>query len=108
MENIFLSKLRSNIRKSGFHASKVLNPHKHWKVLLCVFSGVVVSLIVFSLYLLYQIKNEKIFQVTQSSNETPTLLKEKLMESVTEIFKQKAIKENAFKLNPPSYSDPSI
>ena len=54
------------------------------------------------------LKNEKIFQVTQSSNETPTLLKEKLMESVTEIFKQKAIKENAFKLNPPSYSDPSI
>lgn len=108
MQSIFLSKLKSNIRKSGFHASKVLNPHKHWRVLLWVFSGVVILLIAFSLYLLYQIKNEYIFQVTTSSNETPILLKEKLMKNVIEVFELKADKENSLKLNPPSYIDPSI
>lgn len=108
MENLLISKIKSNIRKSGFHASKVLNPHKHWRVLLWAFSGMVVLLIAFSLYLLYQIKNEYIFQVDTSSNEAPTLLRENLMESVTEVFEQKASKENAIKTNPPSYPDPSI
>jgi hypothetical protein len=108
MDNTLLKKIESNFKSGGFHASKIWNPHKHWKVLLWAFSVVASILVIFSLYLLYQIKNEQIFQVRPTLGENSTLLKEKLIKSVSEVFDQKASKENALKANPPSYQDPSI
>lgn len=108
MENKILSKLKSQFGKGGFHASKVLNPHKHWRVMLWLFSLITVLLILFSLYLLYQIKNEQIFQVVPTSNEGTTILKENLIKNVTETFDKKAKRESEIRSGTSNYTDPSL
>ena len=108
MENTFLTKITSNIKSGGFHTSRVLNPHKHWKVLLGIFSLVAFLLVVFSFYLLYKIKTEQIFRAVPASNAGVTILKEKLIKSVTETFDQRALKEKSIKSTPSPYSDPSL
>ncbi len=87
----FLEKFKK--KSSAIHTSEKINPHKHWMILTRVFLVVVLLLIVFSLYLLYQIKNEQIFQVDPTNTEKPGLLKEDLLKKVTDSFKQKALKE---------------
>jgi uncharacterized membrane protein len=108
MENTFITKITSNIKSGGFHASHVLNPHKHWKVLLSIFSLITLLLVVFSFYLLYKIKNEQIFRANPTSSEGGVVIKEKLIKSVTDTFDQKTTKENSIKSNPPMYLDPSL
>lgn len=108
MENKILSKLKSQFRSGGFHASKVLNPHKHWRVMLWLFSLITVLLILFSLYLLYQIKNEQIFQVAPTSNEGTTILKENLIKNVTETFDKKSKRESEIRSGTSNYTDPSL
>jgi len=108
MENAFLTKIKSSLKSTGFHASKVMNPHNHWRILLWVFSTVVVILIIFSLYLLRHIENEKIFQVEPTISDRPNIIKDNLIKRVTEEFDQKAQKESSLKANPPVYTDPSL
>ncbi len=101
----FLEKFK--VKPMEIHVSNKINPHKHWVILLRIFFIVVCFLIVFSLYLLYQIKNEQVFQVKPIQENQPSLLKENLLKSVTESFNQKAKNESELKKNPTSYTDPS-
>lgn len=66
-----------------------INPHKHWNVLLLVFFVLTVLLISFSLYILFEIKNDKIFQTKIIENENRILLKEDLLEKTMESFNVK-------------------
>lgn len=91
----FLEKFKS--KNKPIHISSRINPHKHWKLLLRVFLITVLVLIVLSLYLLYQIKNEQIFKVKSVPVGQKNLLKEGLLKSVTESFDQKAKKEAELK-----------
>lgn len=102
----FLTKFKE--QSSMIHVSSKINPHKHWMVLIKVFFVIVFLLIVFSLYLLYQIKNEQIFQAKPVSGGQSSLLKENLLKSVTDSFNQKAKKEAELKGNIQPYSDPSL
>ncbi len=102
MENI-LSKIKS--QKKITH---ILNPHKHWIILLWVFGCIACCLIIFSLYLLFQIKNEQIFQVSPTVIEDQTLVKDKLLKSVSDSYTTKAVKEESVKTAPLKYLDPSL
>ena len=88
--------------------SNIINPHKHWGILLRVFFIIVLCLIFFSLYLLYKIKKDQIFQVVPTVQDDNVVLKEDLLKKVTESFDKKAQKEKELQTNTPSYPDPSL
>lgn len=103
--NTFLIKIKNLPRV--VHNFFKINPHRHWMVLLYIFFGLVLFLILFSFYLLYEIKTEQIFQVSVIQ-EKISLLKEDLLEKTIESFDNKAKREVDIKNNPPVYSDPSL
>lgn len=103
-----LSLPKIKLPKKNLQESNIINPHKHWGILLKVFFIVVLCLIIFSLYLLYQIKNDHIFQVNPTIEENNSSIKEELLKKVNDSFDKKAQKESELKANPPSFSDPSI
>jgi hypothetical protein len=101
--------------KNAFHKKNkavampsVINPHKHWKMLLWSFLIVVSFLIIFSLYLLYKIKKEQIFQSSSANKNATSILKENLLKNVTDSFDKKTQKESDLITNPPVFSDPSV
>lgn len=102
----FLSKIREQINK--IHNFFQINPHKHWKFVVSVFFVFVFVLVLFSLYLLYEIKNDQIFQVKKEQQETKTLLKESLLKNTIREFEIKAKEETDIKNGIYTYSDPSL
>jgi len=101
-----LLKIKNKIK--GFIPFKKVNPHIHWKNLLYVFFIIIIILVLFSFYLLFEIKNQQIFQVTPPSAGLSSLINEKLLNKVTESFDNKLIKEKEIKNSLTSYKDPSI
>ena len=85
-----------------------INPHKHWIFVLYTFFILVSILIIFSLYLLYKIKEEKVFQVEINQSSTQSLLKESLLKKTTDLQDEKAQKVINLMNNPPVYKDPSL
>jgi len=73
---------------------KRINPHKHWGNLVRAFSFLVVLLLLFSFYLLYQVKNKQIFQIEIEKKETPNLINEKLLDKINKLFELKFYNEN--------------
>lgn len=102
----FLSKIKNHTKREDNYS--IPNPHKHWMILLLIFLILVVCLIMFSLYLLFQIRGDQVFQVKPTLDDKPTILKEDLLKNVTQIFEEKAKKENDLSTNPPFYRDPSL
>ena len=107
MNNLIL-KIKSLFKpKEKFH-KKGVNPHKHWRMILSIFMFIVLLLITFSLYLLYQIKNDKIFKVEKIEQTPQSLLNEKLFERVMKDFDSKNIKAEEVKSSVKVVPDPSI
>lgn len=102
------SSVKINKALKSFHDFFNINPHKHWKALLYISFYLVVLLIIFSLYLLYQIKVDKIFQVKIDKQENQTLLNEDLLKKTRDLYERKAKAEENTKNNPSLYKDPSI
>lgn len=102
----FLIKIKNKL-KSLIPFRKV-NPHVYWNILLYIFFIIIIALILFSLYLLYEIKNQQIFQITSSSSQSSSLINEKLLNKVTESFNINLIKEKEIKNDINLYKDPSI
>ena len=105
MDKIF-AKIK-NIVNITAHFKKV-NPHTHWSVLLGIFFVIIIFLIIFSFYLMFQVKNQQIFQITESKEEQPNMINEKLLEKVNESFGNKLIREKEIENGGGSYKDPSI
>ncbi|MFA6251303.1 MAG: hypothetical protein WC603_01605 [Candidatus Paceibacterota bacterium] len=103
---ISFKKTENQIKK--LFSPKKSNPHTDWRILLDIFFLVVVVLILFSFYLLYTIKNQQVFQIEPKSDETPTMINEKLLEKINNSFEQKSIKAREIKDGSKSYKDPSI
>ena len=97
----------NNIAKSLKDLLKV-NPHKHWKFLLYVFLILLVILVLFSFYLLYQINNEKVFQVKIDDGVNKIILNENVLKKVINTSDLKASKELEIKTKGTPYKDPSI
>ncbi len=104
--NNFLESTNKSIK--SFNDFFKINPHKHWNFLIKIFFILVLALIIFSVYLLYEIKNEQIFQVTLNQQENKTLLKENILKTVLGDFSNKEAKRLEIKDNPSLYSDPSL
>lgn len=84
-----------------------MDPHNQWKVLLSAFSIIVILMILFSFYLLYRIKNQKIFQIVPDSTKTEALINQKLLDRVAESFLNRELKEKEIKAGATLYKDPS-
>ena len=97
----------NNLIKSLKNLIKI-NPHKHWKFLLYIFLFLIFVLIIFSFYLLYQINNEKVFQVKEGDEPNKIMLNENLLKKVLNSSELKANKELEIKTNGTPYKDPSI
>jgi hypothetical protein len=94
--------------KAGIHTSRHSDPHHDWMILLRIFFILTTLLIIFSLYILYQIKNDQIFTVTPKSSEPPSLLREDLLDTTLRSFEDKAKKTLELKSKPLPYPDPSL
>jgi hypothetical protein len=101
-----LSKIKNKIKRGI--APKKTNPHIYWKNILYVFSFIVIILIIFSLYLMFRIKEQQIFQITPSVKDQPSLINEKLLKRVNEFFDYKQLKQKETLENPIIYKDPSL
>jgi len=87
---------------------KKINPHNHWNILQYIFLIIISMLIIFSLYLLINIKNQQALQLAPDFKNPPSLVNEKLLNKVMESFDIKAQKEKEIKSGTISYKDPSI
>jgi len=85
-----------------------INPHKHWNFILSIFLILICCLVLFSFYLLYQIKNEQIFQVSKTEPINTVLLKEPMLKNINEIYDKRASNVLDIKSKPSVYSDPSL
>lgn len=104
--NNFLIKI-NKIKKSVHDFFKV-SPHKHWTVLMVLFLSLIFILILLSLYFLYEIKNEKIFQIKTDQKPKQTLLKEKLLKNTTEFYDDRAKNTEDINSKGIPYKDPGI
>lgn len=102
----FLIKIKSVLKKINNFFK--INPHKHWNALLYLFFITTSLLILFSLYLLYKIKNEEIFQITAEQQGAPTLLKGDLLKNITNLSDKKIKRTLEINNNAPVYNDPSL
>ena len=86
-----------------------MNPHIYWMNLLYSFFIVVVVLIGFSIYILFEIRNADIFQVTMNqAPEKLSLMNEKLFSKITKSFEVKDTMRLEIENGEVSYKDPSI
>lgn len=104
--NYFFKKIKNKINNL-FSLNKI-NPHLDWRNLLFVFFTIVILLILLSLYFLYQIKNQQIFQVVSTIPSSPNIIKEELLLKTEDSFKEKLIKQKEIKNNIKLYLDPSL
>jgi len=101
-----LSKIEHKLKK--LLSFRRMNPHVYWRNILYMFFVTMVVLILFSLYFLFNIKNQEIFQITPKSTKSPSLMNEKLLNKITESFDIKLIKEKEIKDGLILYKDPSL
>ena len=84
------------------------NPHIYWRFLLHLYFIVFIVLVIFSFYLLHEIRNQQIFQTKTTEKELPSLINEKLLNKVSEYFNNKSLKQKETIENPNTYKDPSL
>jgi len=104
--NSFLQKINSKLKilKNFFN----INPHKHWNFLVYTFLTLVFVFVLFSFYLLSEIRNEKIFQVTTTQKDNPILIKETLLKNIINLYDKKAKKVLDANTTLVPYNDPSL
>ncbi len=88
MNNLF-SKVKNNIK--DLHKARLINPHKHWDLLVKFFLILSFILIIFNFYFLYTIRNEQSSQSATDISSRPNLVKENLLENITKAFNNKKI-----------------
>jgi hypothetical protein len=102
----FLIKIKDRVKK--IIPFRKLNPLTYWDNLLRIFFIIVIGLIIFSFYLLYQIKHQQIFQIKTDSTNGSHLINEKLLDKVMELFESKKTRTEEIKNTKEVYKDPSI
>jgi hypothetical protein len=103
--NESLIKIKNKIK--SFVSFKNVNPHVYWTNLLRVFFISTLILVSFSFYLLYEIKNQQIFQIIPKTTSASALINDKLFIKITESFNFKLNNEKKIKEGTILYKDPS-
>jgi hypothetical protein len=85
-----------------------VNPHVYWNSLLYIFCITIILLILFSLYMLYDIKNQQALQIAPTTSTTQSLINEKLLDKVNASFDSNQIKTKEIQNGLTSYKDPSL
>lgn len=107
MKNI-LQKIKSIFKHKTIIERPDIDPHKHWVRLLGVFALTIIALIIFSFYVLYEIKNDTFTKDGSITPEDKVLLKEELLKEVLDLQSKKALKEKQIRTEPTIYKDPSF
>jgi len=97
----FLTEIKDKFNSKSTFSHKRTSPHIYWSNLLYVFFTIILILILFSFYLLNQIKNHQMFQVTSVPQETPNIINENLLNKINESFIDNTVKDTSL------YNDPS-
>lgn len=110
MPNIIMKIFFLNFKKQAFvsHKRKTSNPHYHWTILLRVFGFIGLCLFAFSIYLLFKIKNDQIFQLSNTTSPKTISVNEKSLKKVIEIFEIKKVTFEKIKTSPSVYQDLSL
>lgn len=101
--NTFLTNTKIKNLLRIIHNFFKINPHKHWNAFLYFFFILVSFSVLFSIYLLYQIKNENIFQVKKEEQNAPVLLNDSLLKSTKILYDKKSKRVLEIKNNPSLY-----
>ncbi len=101
-----LSKLK--IKHKNVQNPDTFNPHEYWMILIRIFFVLLIGIIIFSLYLLFDIRNKKEFHPQVILNSNQILIKEDLLKNIKELFDNKVQKEEKIISNPTPYVDPSL
>lgn len=101
-----LSKIKDKLK--NLIPFRKVNPHVYWNNLLYIFCITIILLILFSLYMLYDIKNQQTLQIAPATSTTPSLINEKLLDKVNASFDSNLAKEKAIQNNLNLYKDPSL
>jgi len=102
----YLPHIKDKIKKTI--SFKNINPHLHWRNLLYVFFVAVICLVMFSFYILYEIKNQQIFQVKNTPEEQKSLINEKFLDQISKSFNAKLVKQSEIENGTFQYKDPSF
>ena len=92
MKNI-LNKFKSIFSSKKNKGVSTINPHKHWIILLVVFFITILLFILWSFYLLYDIKRGVIYDSNSVIKGKAATLQQKNLDNVTKIFNDKSQKE---------------
>lgn len=95
-------------KKKKLKKNYSLDPHKQWGIIVKVFFGIVILLIFFSLFMLYQIKNDQIFQATPTIQDSNPSIKQDLLKKTEDLFNNKSVREKEVKENRVIFKDPSL
>ena len=102
-KKIFLKTKNVKLKHKG-----CINPHRGWRNLVwfAIFFGFV--LIIFSMYLFFQIKNDGIFNVKQEEETKNETIKQDILEKILNDFLEKEKISNLILKGEIIFEDPSI
>lgn len=108
MKKIDFKKIFKKKKKFSLKRKDYIKPHHGWRnlVWVTIFSGLV--LIVFSLYLFTQIKNDNLFKVDDVEEVQPETIKEELLTKILKSFEEKEENTNKILSNEVVFKDPSF
>lgn len=104
----FFNKIKKYFTKQKSFRKKPINPHKHWAIILSVFFISVIALVIFSLFLLYEIKNDKFSQTVRSESVSKSAINQTLFDKVMADFNHKSQRLEELKTTPEVIKDPSL
>jgi len=107
MKNI-LDKIKLLFKHENVAERHDINPHKHWVRILGVFAIVIIGLIIFSFYVLFEIKNDRFSKDSFIRKEDKAILKEDLLKEVLDSLYKKSLKEKQIRTEQVLYEDPSL
>jgi hypothetical protein len=98
---------KNKIKSKYLEGQDFIDPHKHWKILLKVFLTISLLLIIFSIYILFEIKNDQMFTLKPGDRTSSQLIRQDLLDEVSKSFTEKEKKTNEIKAGNTVFVDPS-
>lgn len=102
-KNLIFAKVHPSKELNG----NTINIYRDWKISLSVSFVILLGLILWSLYLLEEIRNDELSKTVPNNTTVRSAVNEKKLEAVSNIFLEKAKRHEELKTTPLPVSDPS-